>query len=186
MCEKNSVRRSLADFRYLPDGANFSIRTLSGDGSTFEFFIFDSSQKPSFSVGVTQPPTGQRVASQHVARLRRFPVANIEGSGAPAFIVSLRPICEIIFYFFLRGWKQGLQAVQHQQQLKGQSTHQDSEELSWASAIRFADSAIQTAVNAAIKGSQKDFETAESDAEKALTNLAQRFDFIAKMLSHSS
>jgi hypothetical protein len=136
-------------------------------------------------VGVTQQPPSQLDADQHVASLRKFSVADLESDGGTsAFIISLRPICEIIFYFFLRGWKQGLQAVQHQQQLKGQSTH--VEELSWASAIRFAKSALQTAVDAATKGSQKDFDTAESEAENALTNLTERFDFIAKMLSHPS
>jgi hypothetical protein len=90
---------------YANDCRNFPATIVYGvlcDGSTFEFFSFNGKTiPPTFSRGIfrTSTPPAQLLA-----------IANYYGTSRVDFILSLRPICETMFYFLLLAYKTGIQA----------------------------------------------------------------------------
>ena len=68
------------------------------DGQSFRFFSFDgSTEPPTISQGVFGPEEHQTLSLTDLT------------STPTGFILSLRPVCEIIFSFLLLGYTTGLQ-----------------------------------------------------------------------------
>jgi hypothetical protein len=90
---------------YANDRRNFPPAIVYGvlcDGSTFEVFSFNGRiTPPTFSRSVSRTPTPP---AQLLA------IANYYGTSRVDFILSLRPICETMFYFFLLSYKTEIQA----------------------------------------------------------------------------
>jgi len=155
---------------YANDHRNFPPTTVYGvlcDGTIFEFFSFN---------GETNPPTVSRgVFPTPTLPVPLLSIANYYASRAN-FILSLRPICETIFYLLLLSYKTAIQASTTRS--TGRAKKQKSPRAStpsWQEALLFAEEALQLAVDAAAKATTGDSTTANEVTERTLENLRKRF-----------
>jgi len=136
------------------------------DGSTFEFFSFDGkTKKPTFSRGVFSDPPSQPI--------RALAVADFQTASQVTFIMSLRPICETIFYFLLLAYRSGVEAYAKRsvaRAVKNKKVRKSTP--GWKQAADFAEQALTLAVDAAAKAAEHEPTTDEvtTRALKCLQN----------------
>jgi hypothetical protein len=130
--------------------SSFPIYAILCGGISFEFYSFDGkTEPPTFSRGVFRPPGSPPVERLAVAQFRR--TTNLE------FIASLRPICEILFYFFLLAYKTRMEAYMERSVAAGVKTIRPRDSTpGWKDAHKYACEAFTLAVGAAAKAAAHD------------------------------
>lgn len=145
----------------------FPIYAILCDGKSFEFFCFDSS---------TKPPTFTR-GRPHNAPMGRYAlsVADFGGSRTIDFIMSLRPVCETIFYFLLLGYQTGIVTYCQRSCSQGEAKGKRRESTdAWQKANSFAEQALLLAKDAAERAAAGDYELADQVAQSACSHLKSR------------
>ena len=119
----------------------FPIYGILCDGTSFEFFAFDgSSDPPTFSRGVFQGTVSKP--------LEILSIANYNSTLETDFILSLRPVCESLFYILLLAYKTGVEYLRSAaRSSKGKRPRESTP--SWKEAADLADQALALAVDAA-------------------------------------
>ena len=150
---------------YANDHFNSSSSPIYGilcDGTSFEFFSFDGgTSPPTFSRGVYRTLEGLSLADYH-------------STTGIDYIRSLRPICEVLFYFLLLVYGAGVRA--YMLRSKGDGTrakHPRKSTPGWTEADKLATSALSHAMNAAIVATALD-SAADEETEDTLKCLQQR------------
>jgi hypothetical protein len=88
---------------------------------------------------------------------------------------SLRPICEVLFYFLLLAYGAGVRAYMERSQGEGiKAQRPRGSTPGWVEADKFATLAQSHAVNAAVMANTLD-SAADEETETALEYLRQRF-----------
>jgi len=88
---------------------------------------------------------------------------------------SLRPICEVLFYFLLLAYGAGVRAYMERSLNESVKTQRPRESTpGWAEADKFATLARSHAINAAVVATTFD-SAADEETERALKFLRQRF-----------
>jgi hypothetical protein len=146
---------------------SFPIFGILCDGRFFEFFSFDgSTSPPTFSRGVFYPPNSNKP-------LERFSLTDYCATSDIDFICSVRPICEVLFYFLLLAYKTGTKtttlhsihdAICPQESMSG-----------WNEAHNLAIQALNHAMGAAAKAATYDCAAADEETKLAFECLQKRF-----------
>ena len=148
---------------YSNDCQNFSSSPIYGilcDGRTFEFFMFD---------GGTLPPTFSRGIYRNLGGLS---LADFNTTTNDDYIDSLRPVCEVLFYFLLLTYRAGIRA--YMERSIGDSINPRQSTSGWGEADKFAALSLSYAMNAAMVATTHD-PAADGETEDALIYLQQRF-----------
>lgn len=143
----------------------FPIYGILCDGTSFEFFLFDSSTKPpTFSrCRLSSTPPGSYALS----------LADLTSSSVMDFIASFRPICEAIFYFFLSGYTTGLR-VQYQRSYHSEYESKRQQTDAWKTAICLAEEAMHCAVAATAHAASSNYDKADEAAKNSLERIKER------------
>jgi len=151
---------------YANDRNNFPSAPIYGilcDGKTFQFFSFD---------GSTTPPTFSRGVYR---TLHSLSLADFQSTTGIDYMRSLRPICEVLFYFLLLAYGAGVRAYMQRSLSEGVKAQRPRESTpGWAEADKFAMLARSHAINAAVVATTFD-SAADGETESALKFLRQRF-----------
>ena len=138
------------------------------DGTHFEFFSFD---------GSTTPPTVSRgvFRTAESTPIDTLTVANYRSVSPITFILSLRPICETLFFFFLLAYTSGVEAYMERSIKRSKEENRARQStLGWTEAHKVGLQAMKFALIAAEKAAARD--CAENEiTEKAMEFLQQRF-----------
>ena len=151
---------------YANDRRNFPSSLIYGilcDGTSFEFFSFDgSASPPAFSRGIFN-------------NLKRLSLTNYHGTTEIDYMRSLRPVCEVLFYFLLLAYRAGIQAYMLRSKNEGARMKRPRESTpGWTEADKLATSALSHAMNAALLATTCD-SAADEETESALDCLQRRF-----------
>jgi hypothetical protein len=132
----------------------------------FEFFSFDgSTSPPTFSRGVFRPPDSNKPR-------QKIALADYRGSSNIDFICSLRPICEVLFYFLLLDYETGTKTNPLRPIVEANCPQRSMP--GWNEAHNFANQALIHAMDAAAKAAARDC-AADEVSKLALDYLQQRF-----------
>jgi hypothetical protein len=144
------------------------------DGSTFEFFLFDGSTKPySFSRGCLP---GDPPIFRNGFRLEDF----AKTETPRPFILTLRPICEIIFDLLLRGYISSLNAYRSRSSRKSEKERKPRKSLDkWEEAVKFAEEALKNFQEADAKRHAGLIDESNKITQEALKSLNLRYCFSA-------
>jgi hypothetical protein len=142
------------------------IYAVVSDGFFFEFFSFDGkTAQPTFSRGVFRLPNTTKSIEIFATRAYHSN-SNIE------FLSSLRPICEIFFYFLLLAYRTGID--EHIKRSEAECSRGSMP--GWKKAHELACNALTVAVEAGEKAANHD-EAADEQTEEALKYLQERSAF---------
>jgi len=135
------------------------------DGQSFRFFSFDGSTKPpTISQGVFGPEEHQTLS-----------LADLTSTGPTGFILSLRPVCEVIFSFLLLGYTTGLQA--HYERSVEMGLAEIAEEqrtTAWMLSYELGIEASRLAIEGASQAAGGDIGSANATANAVLVMLTKR------------
>ena len=151
---------------------NIPIYGILCDGTSFEFFCFDSS---------TKPPTFSRFHDTPACYALSVADLGTDSDTAMNFIASLRPISETIFYFLLLGYTTEIQA-QYRQSIKlsesSESLRRESSESTtdsdWQKADHLSTQALKLAIAATAEAGDGNYIQADKTAKEALRRLKSR------------
>ena len=151
---------------YANDRNDFPSAPIYGilcDGKTFEFFSFD---------GSTTPPTFSRGVYRTLDSLS---LADFKSSTEIDYMRSLRPICEVLFYFLLLAYGAGIRAYMERSRDDGiRANRPRLSTPGWVEADKYATLALSHAMSAAVAASTQD-SAADEETEDTLKCLQKRF-----------
>ncbi|KZO95673.1 cytochrome P450 [Calocera viscosa TUFC12733] len=144
------------------------IYAIYTDGTSFDFFRFDGSATPRFARGIQTVPNG-------------FPKARLtlslpqNASGISAFLLSLRPVCEAVFYFFMLGYEACLDTYCSEaiNTTPESIIHRMRRTMPWQESRELVKNALYLALAASEAAMRGDLDTAEQTAGGALEKLRQ-------------
>jgi len=149
------------------------IYAIYTDGTSFDFFRFNGSSNPRFARGLQTVPNGFPKA-----RLTLSPPETASQLGA--FITSLRPVCEAIFYFFMLGYEACLDTYCSEaiNTTPESIIHRMRRTLSWGESRERVKSALYLALAAGEAALRGDLETAEQTSWDALGKLKESVETV--------
>jgi hypothetical protein len=130
------------------------------DGSVFQFFRYNHDDPQPFARGCLTTPTPSGVLETSTSVGIADPIL----ANSRAFVLSLRPACEIIYYCFLSAFVNGL---------RGMATNPEHANL--AHAVQLAEEARRLAVEAADHAKDGKLEIASAGADSAVKKIEERF-----------
>ncbi|KZT51840.1 hypothetical protein CALCODRAFT_487590 [Calocera cornea HHB12733] len=138
------------------------------DGISFDFFRYDGSSSPRFARAIQTVPN-----SFPKARLTLQPPQT--ASGRAAFLQSLRPVCEAVFYFFMLGYEACLDTYCNEaiNTVPESIIHRMRRTLPWEASRERVKESLYLALAAGEAAQRGDWETAEGTAVEALGRLKQ-------------
>ena len=153
---------------YRLDFPSYPIYAVLCDGRVFEFFSFDgSTSPPTFSRGVVSIPGP--------ATLEGLSLADYATTTDIHYMRSLRPVCEVLFYFLLLTYATGVHAYWLRSTGEATRTNRPRESTpGWAEADKFASMALSQAKVAAMMAATHD-PAANEETQVALDHLQRRF-----------
>ena len=142
----------------------------------FRFMAFYVTEQPSSSSRLTErhhhPPFFRTPYSKPLKRLN---LADYRSSLDIDYICSLRPICEVLFYFLLLTYNAGVKAYRDSSmENHTQGSRPRLSTAGWKEAHSLASQALSQAMIGTMLATSRD-PAAEEEAEKALEYLHQRF-----------
>jgi hypothetical protein len=155
-----------SDYRNVRNGfPSTPVYGILCDGQSFQFFSFDGSTKPPIiSQGVFGPGEHQTLS-----------LAHLTSTGPTDFIMSLRPICEVIFFFLFLGYTTGLEACYERSVEMGFAEKQTQESTTGLmSSYDLGIKVSRLAVEGTSQAAGGDIANAEATADAALAMLMNR------------